>query len=194
MTDSSRIPTWRFASSPRSTEHLIDALEDASSPILHRRDGETTLWSMDITDILRAFARECALDAIKVSGLEVPPIVMEYLTTGAESLREAAMVAASDAARIAARDAAMNATGEAAMNAAWEAAWDAAMVAAMVAARDAAMVAARDAEWEAAWDAAMNAAWDAAMDAAWDAARKATREAAMNAAWCARGRMRGMPR
>jgi len=88
---------WRFASSPRSTEHLIDALEDASSPILHRRDGETTLWSMDITDILRAFARECALDAIKVSGLEVPPIVMEYLTTGAESLREAAREAASDA-------------------------------------------------------------------------------------------------
>ena len=120
----------------------------------------------DATDMLRTFARQCALDVIHM--WDAPQVVRDYLTTGDETLRAAAMAAADAAARAAAMDAAMAA--------AWDAAMDAAMAAADAAARaaamDAARAAARAAAMAAAWDAARAAAWDAAWDAAMDAQRK----------------------
>ena len=92
--------------------------------------------------ILRKFARLCALDVI--DKWDAPEVVIKYLKTGNEKLRDATWVAARDAtwgaARAAARDAAWVAAWVAARDAAWDAAW--------VAARDAARVAARVAAWE----------------------------------------------
>jgi hypothetical protein len=107
----------------------------------------TILWRADATDVLRRFARLCALDVAHL--WDAPGVVVRYLRTGDESLRAAARAAAWDAARDAAR--------AAAWDAAWAAAWDAA----------------RDAAWDAARDAARAAAWDATRAAAWDAARDA---------------------
>ena len=42
-------------------------------------------------DIVRAFTRRCARDALETSGHEFPPLVAEYLTTGREDLREATL-------------------------------------------------------------------------------------------------------
>ena len=99
----------------------------------------TALWEYDATVVLRHFARLCALDVVHL--WDAPDVVVRYLRTGDESLRDAAR----DAARAAARDAAW----EAARAAAWEAA----------------RAAARDAAWAAAWDAAWAAARAAARDA-----------------------------
>jgi hypothetical protein len=85
----------------------------------------------DATDLMRAFARDCALSVIHL--WDAPPVVRQYLETGDESLRDAARDAAWDAAR----------------DAAWDAAWDAARDAAWAAARAAAWAAARDAAWDA---------------------------------------------
>ena len=80
----------------------------------------TYLWGYDATEVLRAFARKCALDVI--DKWDAPAIVREYLETSDESKRAAA--------RDAARKAAWAAAWEAARDAAWEAvraaAWDAA--------------------------------------------------------------------
>ena len=74
----------------------------------------------DATELLRAFARQCALDVIHL--WDAPAVVRQYLETGDESLRDAARAAA------------------------WAAAWDAARDAAWAAARAAARDAARDAQ------------------------------------------------
>jgi hypothetical protein len=101
-------------------------------------------WRIENADeALRSFARKAALSVIHL--WDAPAIVKQYLETGDEGIRDAAM----DAAWAAARDAAM----DAAWDAAWAAAWDAA--------RDAAWAAARDAAWDAARDAARAAAWAA---------------------------------
>lgn len=78
----------------------------------------------DATDMLRTFARQCALDVIHM--WDAPQVVRDYLTTGDETL----MVAARDAV----------------WDAAWDAVWDAAWAAAKDAARAAARTAARDAQ------------------------------------------------
>jgi hypothetical protein len=117
--------------------------------VAHRRK---IIKRIDAEPLMREFARWSALQVIEL--WNAPDVVRQYLTTGDESLRDAAR----DAARAAARDAA------------WAAAWDAA--------RDAA----RDAAWAAAWDAARAAARDAAWAAAWAAARAAARDAARAAA------------
>ena len=104
------------------------------------------LWCYDATDVLRRFARLCALDVVRL--WNAPDVVVQYLKTGDESLRSAAR-SATWAARNAARDAAWDA--------AWAAVWDAD----------------RDAAWDAAW-AARAAAWSAAWSAVWDADRDAT--------------------
>jgi len=122
-------------------------------------------------ELLRKFAMDRALSVI--DKWDAPPIVVEYLKTGNESLRAAAWAAARGAARDAARAAAWAAARGAARDAAWSAAWDAARAAAWAAA------------WSAAWDAARAAAWAAARDAAWAAARGAARDAARAAAWAA---------
>ena len=142
-----------------ASKRLIDALRYAPGPILCKVElggtiifgddkvvaTERTVVAMaDVSEILRKFARLCALDVIHL--WEAPEVVRKFLKTGDESLRAAAWAAARDAAWGAARDAA------------WAAAWDAARdaVRAVAAARNAA----RDA------DAAVAAAWDAARDAA----------------------------
>ena len=115
------------------SERLLDALKYARSPTLWRVDlggdilhgddkvcaaERTHLWRLDIDDILRDFARRCALDAIHL--WDAPEIVVRYLKTGDESLRAASRDAAGDAARAASRDAA--GAARAAENAAWDAA------------------------------------------------------------------------
>jgi len=95
------------------------------------------LWWADASQILREFARRCALEVVHL--WDAPDVVIKYLETGDESIRAAAWDAAwaaRDAAWDAARDAAW-----AARDAAWDAAW---------AARDAAGDAARDAAGDAA--------------------------------------------
>lgn len=87
------------------------------------------LKRIDATQLLRLFARQCALDVVHL--WESPDVVKQYLETGEESLR----AAVGDAA---------GAVWDAARNAARAAAWDAAVAAARVAAY-AASAAARDA-------------------------------------------------
>ena len=108
---------------------------------------------IDAEPILREFARWCALQVVHL--WDAPEVVVQYLKTGDESLRDAARAAARDVAR--------------------GVAWAAALAAARAAARDVAWGAARGAAWDAAWDAARGAAWDAAWDAAGDAAWDAAR-------------------
>jgi hypothetical protein len=52
----------------------------------------TILWRLDATDVLRAFARRCALDVVHL--WDAPEIVRTYLETGDETLRAAALTAA----------------------------------------------------------------------------------------------------
>ena len=122
------------------SERLIDALEYApgatlcqvavSGEIVRQDDKgvsteRTILWRIDATDVLRKFARRCALDVAHL--WDMPPVVRRFLETGDETIRAAARDAARDA-----RDAAWAA--QAARDAAW-AAWAAAWAAAPRAAR-----------------------------------------------------------
>ena len=176
-----------------ASRRVIDALQYAPGQTVHRvvvkdiadenkndklvASSRLILWRHELPDdLLRQFARECALSVIDL--WDAPAVVREYLETGDEKLRAAAR----DAARGAARDAAWDAARGAAWAAARDAAWDAARGAAWAAARDAARDAARGAARDAAWDAARGAAWAAARDAAWDAARGAAWAAARDAA------------
>ena len=101
-----------------ASERLIDALQYAPGETLCRvqmggtirRETDklvarqrTILWRIDATDVLRAFARRCALDVAHL--WDMPPIVRRYLETGNESIRAAAWDAAGAAARAAAWDA-----------------------------------------------------------------------------------------
>jgi hypothetical protein len=162
------------ASGLHASERLIDALKYAPGPILCRvqmggtikKESDklvarqrTILWRIDSTDVLRKFARQCALDVAHLWNM--PPVVRQYLETGDESLRAAAGAAAGAAAWAAARGAARDAAGAAAWAAAWGAARDAASDAAGAAAGAAAWAAARGAASDAAWAAARAAARDA---------------------------------
>ena len=168
------------ASGLHASERLIDALEYAPGPILCRvrmggtikKDSDklvarqrTILWRVDLTDMLRKFARQCALDVAHL--WDMPPVVRQYLETGDESIRVAAWAAAGAAAGAAAWDAARAAAGAAA--------WDAALAAAGAAAR----AAARDAAWDAASYGAQGAASIAARAAAKDAQNTHLTEIAM---------------
>ena len=84
------------------------------------------LWGMNCEAVLFKFARMCALDVI--DKWNAPDIVIQFLKTGDENLRDAAGAAA----------------GAAAWDAAWDAAWAAAGDAAWAAVRAAAMAAAGD--------------------------------------------------
>ena len=147
-------PVRMCESGLHASRHPFDALTYAPGPILclvdcdeiGAEDGDKLVCRrrrivarFDATDMLRAFARQCALDVIHL--WDAPQVVRDYLTTGDESLRAAAIAAARDtswAARAA----------ENAARGAWAAAW-----------------AALAAAWDAAWDAARAVARDAAMDA-----------------------------
>ena len=77
----------------------------------------TYLWGYDATNVLRHFARLCALDVIHL--WDAPDVAIQYLKTGDENLRRAA------------RNAAWGAAWSAAGSAAWSAAWSAARSAAV---------------------------------------------------------------
>ena len=91
-----------------ASERAIDALTYASGPVacLVEAGRESNklvclriLAMLDATELLRFFARQCALDVIHL--WDAPAVVLEYLETGDETLR----AAVEDVAR-AARDAA----------------------------------------------------------------------------------------
>ena len=150
----------------------LDALQYAPGPMLHLvdLDGEILehgtppdklvgrrrriVASIDATDLLREFARWCALQVVHL--WQCPDVVRRYLETGDESIRVAAWDSAWDAA--------------------WDSAWAAAKDAAWAAAR-AAWAAAKDAARAAAWD-AWDSAWASARDAAWDSAWASARASA----------------
>ena len=143
-----------------ASERILDALQYAPGPIVHRvkcsereewhKDKfvcreRTILWSHRCSDdLLRGFARAQARSVLHL--WDAPEIVRHYLEIGDENIRAAAGAAAWAAA------------GTAAWAAAGAAAWAAAGVAAWAAARDAAGAAAR----AAAGAAAGAAAWAAA--------------------------------
>lgn len=162
-----------------ASRHPFDALQYAPGSLLHWVECEDIVEeqddrlvcrarkivrSVDATDMLRSFARKCALDVIHL--WDAPVIVREYLETGDDSKCAAAEAAA---------EAAVEAAAEAA---AWGVAWDAALAAARATARAAA--------WDTAWDAAWDAARAAVRAAAGDAARAVAWEAAWAAAWNAK--------
>ena len=154
-----------------ASRRLIDALNYAPGPIACRVEvaghiikgddkfvaqrRRVIVWC-DATEVLRRFARPCALDVVHL--WDAPDVVVQYLNTGDEPLRAAAWAAAGAAARDAAGAAARDAAGAAARSA-WAAAWGA-------------RAAARGAR-AAAWGArdAAGAAAGAAARSAWAAAR-----------------------
>ena len=112
-----RGPLELCASGLHASVRLIDALQYApdatlcrvrcGGEMLHERDKlvcrqRTILWRIDAADLLRAFARQCALDAAHL--WEMPELVRRYLESGDESLRAAAGAAAWAAASDAALD------------------------------------------------------------------------------------------
>jgi len=167
------------------SEHPFDALHSAPGCLLHQVELEgdivphgdpvndhvgrrrKIIATIDATDLLRAFARWCALQVIDL--WNAPAIVREYLETGDETKRDAARTAA----WAVASDTTMATTSGAALAAviassalvaviassAWDAASDAA--------RDAsdASGAASGAVWTSVWAAARALEWDAASDA-----------------------------
>jgi hypothetical protein len=66
-----------------------DVVEDDDKGIARNR---VILWRMDATDLLREFARSCALDVVHL--WDAPEIVLDYLRTGDETKRRAADAAA----------------------------------------------------------------------------------------------------
>ena len=96
------------------SEKILDALSYAPGSIVYRVIGSGTLvphgnptdkyacsertyvsGGIDISDLLRLFARKCALDVIHL--WEPPDIVVKYLKTGGELIRAAAWDAAGTA-------------------------------------------------------------------------------------------------
>ena len=170
-------PVRMCESGLHASRHPFDALMYAPGPILclvdcDEIDAEDVdklvcrrrriVARFDATTILRAFARQCALDVIHL--WDAPQVVRDYLTTGDESL--------------------MDTTSSAAWNAVngytKEAAWSAAAAANAVpewAAKNAAS-AAQSAVWATARAAVRNGAWAAARDGTRDAARAAAKKAA----------------
>ena len=70
-------------------DHPFDALSHASGPWLYRMSREGRQFDatgIDATELLREFARWCALQAI--DEWDAPDVVCNYLETGDESLRE----------------------------------------------------------------------------------------------------------
>lgn len=133
------------------SRHPFDALQYAPGNLLHLVEVEDVVeeWgdkgvarkrkiiaTIDAGPLLREFARKCALDVVNL--WDAPDVVVRYLKTGDESIREAARDAARDAAYTAATSAVWYTTRDAARDAARYAA-DA------VDAADAAAIAAGDA-------------------------------------------------
>lgn len=154
---------------------ILDALQYAPGPWVSLREIEgvvdggdkvvgrvcTHLAGVDATDILREFARRCALEAI--DNWDAPFVMRRYLETGDESIRKVAR----DAAWIVAHTPAQKFAWIAAQDAAWSDEWGDAWGDAWAAARDSAWAVAQNDSWNVSWAAARDAAWVAARDAAW---------------------------
>ena len=126
-------PIVPCSSGLHASERVLDALQYAPGPTLHKviLEGELQshgdpidkyvgrrrkiLASIDATNLLRDFARWCALSVI--DKWNAPDVVRKYLTTGDEKLRDAAWDAARYAARAAAGAAAWDAARAAARDA-----------------------------------------------------------------------------
>ena len=113
------------------SKRSIDALAFAPGPVVYKVKGSGTIvphnnpvankyacsertyisGGIDCTDVLKSFAKRCALDVIHL--WKAPDIVMEYLKTGKEESRAAS--------RLIAWDATNSIEGSAAWNAAWDA-------------------------------------------------------------------------
>jgi len=145
------------------SKRVIDALIYAPGPVIYRVVGSGVVvphgnpidkyacsertyiaGGSDISDVLRLFAKKCALDVIHL--WNPPDIVVKYLKTGDETNRAAAQAAALGTAR----DVTWNVTRASSREAARTAAWEAARTGACEAARDAAF----EAAWAGAWEAA----------------------------------------
>jgi len=113
----------------------FDALQYAPGPVLCEVEVEDIITEepdklvarrrrivrrVDLTVALRAFARAEALAVVHL--WDCPAVVREYLETGREEIRAAALEAALEAARAAAQAAAQAASRAAALEAAWAAA------------------------------------------------------------------------
>jgi hypothetical protein len=82
--------------SSHTCKHPFDALGFAPGPLLHKVELDTDqlkiVVSVNTTELLREFARWCALQVI--DKWRAPNVVLEYLETGNPSLREEAREAA----------------------------------------------------------------------------------------------------
>jgi len=188
-----------------ASKRIIDALTYAPGPILYLVElsgdidkgddklcatSRTYLQELDATELLRELARKQALINIEkikpYCSEEHYELITNYLNSGDEEIKSAAVSAARSAAWSAAESAAVSAARSAAESAAWSAAVSAARSAARSAAESAAesaaVSAARSAARSAAWSAAVSAARSAARSAAWSAARSAAESAARSAA------------
>ena len=116
-------PVKMCRSGLHASKRIIDALQHAPGSTICRVECSDVvevgtdklvcrkrriLWRVDGEELLRDFARRCALDVIHL--WDAPDVVVRYLKTGDESLRDAARAAA----RAAAWDAAWAAAGDAA--------------------------------------------------------------------------------
>ena len=117
----SRSPFDALKYAPGATLCLVECAgvegEEGDKLVCRRR---RIVKRIDATDLLRKFARQCALDVIHL--WDAPDVVRRYLETGDESLRAAARDAAWVDAWSAARAAARAAAGDAAWAAATAAA------------------------------------------------------------------------
>lgn len=122
-----------------ASQHPVDALQYAPGALLHLVEcadivdehedkfvcrRRRIIASMDVTEMLRYYARMQALSVIHL--WDASDVVLDYLMTGNIALRAAARADARAAARAGARDAAWAAAWSAAREAAWEAAREAA--------------------------------------------------------------------
>ena len=174
-------PTVLCESGLHASERAIDALLYAPGPYVTRVECEEVvegsdkivcrrrrvIAGADLSEVLRAFARWCALSCLD-NWPDPPQVVLDWLMTGDEQYRSAAYSAADSAAYIA--------VSSAARSAAYSSAYSAAYSAARSAASSAASSAARSATWSAAesaaWSTASSAAWSAAWSTAWSAANE----------------------
>ncbi len=134
-----------------------------------------TIWAIPGEKLLIRFACFCALDVKENWKTPIPDILLRWLRTQDEGIR--------DAARNAARNATQNAAKSSAERAAWSAAWSATESAAQSITEGATWNAAEGVTWGAARNAARNATRSAARGAGEGITWSATRSAAEGITW-----------
>ena len=110
---------------PGAYLHIVELegdLQGHGNPVdKHVGRRRRILRTIDASDMLREFARWCALQVIHL--WDAPEVVRDYLETGDKNLSAAVRDAARAAAWAAARDAARDSAMDSARDAAWDAAW-----------------------------------------------------------------------